>query len=158
MPVPMSTIPAVGQIIDVWAAPLCAAPIQLTGNVTLTAPTSATLVTGLTTLVAIPALATYLRVQVSGADATVTAAATITISLYSGATSGTLTTLIADSVVVAPTGGTTVAVNSTFYVPVTNALAGTSATYLSIAATASTGNFVLNAGATTPTTFIIDCL
>ena len=58
---------------------------------------------------------------------------------------------VGDSVVVAPTGGTTVAVNSVFWIPVTNATAGTTVT-VSVGITASSGNYVLNNGATEPTT------
>lgn len=155
MSVPLATIPETP--LNVAMAPLLASAVPLVAGVTLTTPTSATLITGLTVPITIPSGAVFVRIQVSGKNATVTAAATVTLSAYTGATAGILTTLIGDAVVVAPTGGTTAAVNATFYLPVTNALWGTS-TNVSIAATASTGNFVLNAAATEPTFLVVDCL
>jgi hypothetical protein len=128
--------------------------------VTLTTPTTATLITGLTAQITIPPMAKVIKVSVQGSSATVTAAATITTALYFGATTGLLTTQVAQSVVVAPTGGTSVAVNSIFYVPVTAAsttFPGSGSTaFLSIAATASSGNYVLNTNATLPTTMTIE--
>jgi hypothetical protein len=93
-------------------------------------------------------------VVLSGENATVSAAATITMGAYTGATSGALTTLFADKVVVAPTGGTTVSIDKIFILPITGSQWNTSL-YISIAATASSGNFVLNAGATTPTRMLV---
>ncbi len=143
--------------LGVAMAPLVASAVPLVSAVTLSTPTSATLVTGLTVPITIPLVAQFIRVSVQGKNATVTAAATITLGCYIGATAGTLTTLQGTSVVVAPTGGTTVAVNSVFYIPVTSTNAGTS-TNVSIAATASTGNYVLNAAATEPTYLVVDCI
>lgn len=128
-------------------------PVQLVSGVTLTTPTSATYVTGLTVTVAVPQLAQFIAIHVNGTNATVTAAATVTLGAYIGATAGTLTTLFGSSVVVAPTGGTTVGVNSTFWLPVTSTMWGTSV-IVSIGATASSGNYVLNASSTSPATLI----
>jgi hypothetical protein len=133
--------------------PIQGTPVVLTSGVTLTTPTSAALITGLTQSVPIAPRTTYLLVVVKGKNATVTAAATITLGCYSGATSGALTTLLGTTVVVAPTGGTTVAVDTMFLVPITPSQWNTSI-FISIAATASTGNFVLNAGSTEPTTLM----
>jgi hypothetical protein len=137
--------------------PLVGVPVKLTSGVTLTAPTSATLITGLTQSITVPLNAQYIRVVVSGKSATVTAAATITLGLYTGATTGTLTTLVGTHVVVAPTGGTSVAIEATFFIPVTSTIANTSF-FVSAAATASTGDFVLNAASTEPTYMVVDCL
>jgi hypothetical protein len=131
--------------------------VPLVANVTLTAPTSATLVTGLTALVTIPQYSEFLKVILDGSGATVTAAATITEGVYTGATAGALTTLVNSRVIVAPTGGTTVNVGNEFLIPVTPSQWGTQE-YISIAATASTGNFVLSAASTSPTYLVVSVL
>lgn len=156
MPQPLSSIPAIGNVLDAWVNPLVAQPVQLTSGVTLTAPTSATYLTGATLTISVPSLAQWIVVSLKGKNATVTAAATITTGIYTGASAGTLTTLVGDSVVVAPTGGTTVAVNTDVWIPVTNATAGTTI-IVSVGITASTGNYVLNAGATEPMTLAAIC-
>lgn len=138
---------------NVAVQPVLNSIVPLTSGVTLTNPSSATLITGASVQVTVPNLAQFIAVYFQGSDATVTAAATITTALYKGATSGALTTLVGNSVVVAPTGGTTVAVNSIFWIPVTTDMYGTSF-FVSVAATASSGNYVLNAGSTSPTNLI----
>ena len=150
MATPQSSIPVSPLTFDVQAMPVL--PVQITsGAVTLSTPTTAAYLTGASLTFTIPSVASYVAVFLNGKDATVSAAATITTGLYLGASAGTLTTLVGDSVVVAPTGGTTVAVNSVFWIPVTNATAGTTVT-VSVGITASSGNYVLNNGATEPTT------
>lgn len=135
-----------------------AAPVQLTSGVTMTTPSSATLITGLTQQVnQIPSIATMIRVTLQGKSATVTAGATITLGCYTGVTTGALTTLQGTQVYVAPTGGTGILVNATWYIPTTSTLIGTSP-FFSIAVTASTGNYVLNAGATEPCNFVVEYL
>lgn len=135
--------------------PIQGTPVVLTSaTVSLTTPTSPTLITGLTLSLRVPATASYLLVQLKAKNATVTAAATVTLGCYTGATTGALTTLKGTTVVVAATGGTTVPVDTQFMIPVTTALGGTTV-FISIAATASTGNFVLNGGATEPATLMV---
>lgn len=154
MSVPLATLPVTP--LNLATAPIIGNIVPLTTGVTLTTPTSATLITGATLSVAIPALAQYVGIKFIAQDATVTAAATVTLGCYTGATTGTLTTLFDSRIVVAPTGGTTVACTTEFMLPVTPTLAGTTL-FFSVAATASTGNFVINAGATSPIQMIAVC-
>ncbi len=127
---------------------------QLTSAVTLTTPTSATLITGLSVFITIPAGATMVKVELTGKGVTITAAATITIGAYTGASSGALTTLMGTNVRLGATGGTVCDLNGEFYLQVTPSLYNTG-TWISIAATASTGNFVTQAAATEPTNLVI---
>jgi hypothetical protein len=128
--------------------------VVLTGPVTLSTPTSATLITGLTTQILIPAGASYIKVELAGSGVTITAAATITIGAYTGATSGALTTQFGTQVRLGATGGTVCDLNGEFYLPVTPSLYNTQ-TYISLSGTASTGNFVTQAGATNPTFMVV---
>lgn len=129
-------------------------PAAIVANTTVTTPTSATLIPGLTQSVSIQQYTDWLLIHLSGKSATVTAGATITIGAYTGATTGALTTLFMDTVSVVGTGATTVAVAKTFMLPVTPAMWNTTI-FISIAATATTGNFVLNATATEPTQMLV---
>ncbi len=130
---------------------------QLTSAVTLTTPTSATLITGLSQFVTIPAGASLIQVQLTGKGVTITAAATITIGCYQGVTSGALTTLFGSQVRLGATGGTVCDLDGLFFLAVTPSMYNTSI-YISIAGTASTGNFVTQAGATEPTNMVITYL
>ncbi len=154
MSIPQAGIP--NSPITVSAAPVLGSATPLVAAVSLTTPTSATLVTGLTVPITIPALAQFVKVELVGKGVTISAAATITIGAYIGSTAGALTTLIGTQVRLGATGGTVCDINGTFFLPVTTALAGTT-TNVSIAATASTGNFVTQASATEPTYLIVTC-
>lgn len=154
MSIPVASIPVTPLTLSV--NPVIGKAVPLTAAVTLTTPTSATLITGLTCPITIPANASYVKVEVVGKGVTITAAATITQGCYLGATAGTLTTLIGTQVRLGATGGTVCDLNGTYFLPVTSALASTS-TNISIAATASTGNYVTQAAATEPTYLIVTC-
>jgi hypothetical protein len=147
MSVGQSAIPS--QPVAVSIQPVINSINPLTTAVTLTTPTSATLITGLTLPVTIPTGAQFIFLYLKAQDATVTAAATITLGAYQGVTTGALTTLFDSTIVVAPTGGTTVATDTKFILPVNTTMYGTTI-FLSVAATASSGNFVMNAGSTSP--------
>ena len=129
----------------------------LTSAVTLTTPSSATLITGLTAFITIPSGAVFIKVEVVGKGVTISAAATITQGAYTGSTSGALTTLFGTQVRLGATGGTVCDLNGEYYLPVTPSLYNTS-TWISIAATASSGNYVTQASATEPTYMIITYL
>ncbi len=152
MSVPLATLPATP--LNLSMAPVLGGAVPLTAAVSLTTPTSATVITGLTIPITIPSVASYVRVEVCGKGVTISAAATITIGCYLGATANALTTLIGTQVRLGATGGTVCDINGVFFLPVTSALAGTS-TNISIAATASTGNFVTQASSTEPTFLIV---
>ncbi len=154
MSVPLASLPVTP--LNLATAPVVGSIAPLTSAVTLTTPTSATLITGCTLSVTIPAVAQFIGIKFLAQDATVTAAATVTLGCYTGATTGALTTLFDSRIVVAPTGGTTVACQTEFLLPVTSTLAGTTV-FFSVAATASTGNFVLNAGSTSPIQMVAVC-
>ena len=162
MAVPTSLIPVTPISLSTSAVLGASAPV--TSTVTLTTPTSAAIITGLNTPVAItvPALGSYIRVKAYLPSVTQSAAAATTICLYSGATAGALTTLVQSVNYTTATGGTSIGGVFEFLVPVT--AAGTtfpqagSSIFLSIAATDSTGNFVVNGAAATPASMIVEVL
>lgn len=130
---------------------------QLITAVTLTTPTSATLITGLSILVTPPAGSSLIQIDLAGKGVTITAAATITIGAYTGVTSGALTTLFGSQVRLGATGGTVCDLNGRFFLSVTPSMYGIPL-YISIAGTASTGNFVTQAGSTEPTNLVVTYL
>lgn len=132
-------------------------------TVTLTAPTTATLITGMDTTVpvVIPVTAQFVKVTLFLPSVTISAAATITLGVYTDpSTAGTLTTLQQAQSFVSGTGATAFCGTYTFLIPVT--AAGTSfpeigsSVYVSVAATASTGNFVVNGTSTKVMNMIVE--
>ena len=160
MSVPLALIPA--SPLNIAMAPVIGSSAPVTTTVTLTAPTTAQLITGLNTPipVVVPSVANYVRVTAYLPSVTVSAAATITFTVYSGATAGALTTVVQSFTFVTATGQTTAAGVYEYLIPVT--AAGTtfpqagSSIYLSIAATASTGNVVVNGAAATPASMVVE--
>ena len=148
--------------LDITIAPVIGYTVPGTSTITLTAPTSATLITGMSTQITVPTAAQWLEVEVYLPSVTVSAAATTTLSLYQGATAGALTTVVQTIAFITPTGGTQFAGFYKFLVP--TAAAGASfpdigsTVFLSVAATSSTGNFVVNATSTQPSNMIVKAL
>jgi len=152
MSVPISNLPS--SPLNVGMAPLLASATPETSSVSLATPSSATLITGQSASVTIPSIAQFVKVTVFLPTVTVSAAATITLSVYSGATSGTLTTLIQSQSFIAGTAATQFCGSFSFLIPVSTAAIAAnnlqigSTSFLSIAATASAGNFVVNGTST----------
>lgn len=155
MSVPTSAIPNTPFTLQV--SPVLNAITPLVTGVTLTTPTVATLVTGLTMPITIPNLAQFVVLTLTAPGINVTAGASIFISAYQGVTTGALTTVFGTVGIVAPTGGTTIPCNYQFILPVTTAMYGTTI-FLSIAGTASTGNFAMSASSTSPINLIATVL
>lgn len=160
MAIPTSLIPPTPLNIGMQSVIGNSAP--QTATITLSAPTSDTLITGLTQQITVPSIGQFIKVTVLLPSVTISAATTITISVYSGATTGTLTTLVQSQAFISGTAATQFCGDYIFFIPVT--ATGTafpqagSTTFLSITAKASTGNFVVNATATLPASSVVEVL
>src|ERR1035437_297141 len=148
---PISTVPGVPYNLSVSNL---LSLVQLTSAVTLSTPTSATLITGMVANVTPPVGSSLIRITVSGKGVTITAAATITLGAYQATTTGTLSTLIGTQVRLGATGGTVCDINGEVYSAVTPTM-WASALWINFAAAASTGNYVTQASSTEPTNLAI---
>lgn len=161
MSIPIGAIPP--NPLGIVVTPALGYTVPGVATITLTTPTVATLITGMSTLISVPATGgQWVEVEVYLPSVTVSAAATTTLSLYQGATAGALTTLVQTQAFITPTGGTQFAGFYKFLVPITAASAtfpgAGSSVFLSVSATSSTGNFVVNATATQPSNMIVKVL
>lgn len=161
MSVPLANTPVTP--LNLATAPVIGNSAAVVATTNFTSPSSATYLTGLNANIVVPSVGNFIRVSLLLSSVTgMTAAATITLSIYSGATAGTLTTLQQSTSFVLSTGQTTLGGLYEFIIPVT--ATGTtfpqagSTTFLSAAVTASSGNFNIIGAATTPAQLVIEVL